>query len=140
MPITELKFGGFNREEQLGFHTLGKLICGGKKTEEHKATSCSALKRDGIFRNGYYNVKEVGQYSKLVYCNMTTPGYDGIAEEFIESSESHFVEVENSLEEIDQSISDIKVGVHFAKGPKHLWTNLHAADFSKFYGKVGVIY
>ena len=30
LPITELKFGGFNHEEQLGFHTLGKLICGGK--------------------------------------------------------------------------------------------------------------
>ena len=104
LPITELRFGGLLYDAQAGYHTLGKLICAGKKIEEPKATSCSALKRDGIFKNGYYNVKTDGQYSKLVYCDMTTPGYNDIDEEFIESSESHFVEVENS-------ISDIKVGL-----------------------------
>ena len=60
--------------------------------------------RNTVFKNGYYNVKTDGQFSKLVYCDMTTPGYNDIDEEFIESSESHFVEVENS-------ISDIKVGL-----------------------------
>ena len=30
LPITELKFGGMDYEPQLGFHTLGKLNCGGK--------------------------------------------------------------------------------------------------------------
>ena len=30
LPITELKFGGLNYESQSGFHTLGKLSCGGK--------------------------------------------------------------------------------------------------------------
>ena len=104
LPITELRFGGLLYDAQAGFHTVGKLICTGKKFEEPKATSCSALKRDGIFKNGYYNVKTDGQFSKLVYCDMTTPGYNDIDEEFIESSESHFVDVENS-------ISDIKVGL-----------------------------
>ena len=104
LPINELRFGGLLYDAQSGFHTLGKLICSGEKTEERKATSCSALKRDGFFRNGYYNVKEPEQYSKLVYCDMTSPGYDDVTEEFIESSATHFIEIE-------KSISDIKVDV-----------------------------
>ena len=30
LPIMELKFGGMNYESQLGWHTLGRLSCGGK--------------------------------------------------------------------------------------------------------------
>ena len=30
LPITELKFGGMDYESQSGFHTLGKLSCGGR--------------------------------------------------------------------------------------------------------------
>ena len=30
LPITELRFGGLHYDAQSGFHTLGKLTCGGK--------------------------------------------------------------------------------------------------------------
>ena len=33
LPIMELKFGGMNYESQLGWHTLGRLSCGGKVGE-----------------------------------------------------------------------------------------------------------
>ena len=45
-------------------------------------------------------IKEDGQFSKLVYCNMSTPGYQNTGEEFIESSESHFIELEDTIDEI----------------------------------------
>ena len=37
LPITELRFGGLLYDAQAGYHTLGKLICAGKKIEEPKA-------------------------------------------------------------------------------------------------------
>ena len=97
MPITELRFGGLQYDAQSGFHTLGKLSCSGKKSPDPKPSSCSALKKQGIFQNAYYNVKSDEDFSKLVYCNMSTPGYENVAEEFIESSESHFVELDETI-------------------------------------------
>ena len=38
---------------------------------------------------------------------MTTPGYQNTGEEFIESSESHFVELEETIDEIS-----LRVEVH----------------------------
>merc|ERR1712224_382755 len=94
-------------DAQSGFHTLGKLICSGKKFPEEKPSSCSSLKKAGVFHSAYYNVKEDGQFSKLVYCNMSTPGYQNTGEELIESSESHFVEMEETIDEISLKVEDI---------------------------------
>ena len=107
LPITEMKFGGLKYDAQSGFHTLGKLSCSGKKFPEEKPSSCSSLKKAGVFHSAYYNIKEDGQFSKLVYCNMSTPGYQNTGEEFIESSESHFVELEETIDEIS-----LRVEVH----------------------------
>ena len=74
LPIMELRFGGLSYEGQQGFHTLGKLICKGK-ADFQEAVSCSALKRDGQFKSGYYNIKGDGEYAKLVHCDMGLPGY-----------------------------------------------------------------
>ena len=74
LPVKELRFGGLSFAAQTGFHTLGKLSCSGKKSDDEandKPVSCSALKKHGYFKSGYYNVQD-GQYSKLVYCDMAT--------------------------------------------------------------------
>ena len=115
LPITELRFGGLGFDAQSGFHTLGKLSCSGKKSEEPKAISCSSLKQQGYFKSGFYNVKEDGQYSKLVYCDMTTPGYNDVIQEFIESSESHFDEVEEAIAEVVANSDN-----HFAQVEKEI--------------------
>ena len=60
---------------QKGFHTLGKLVCKGN-ADITEAISCSALKRSGQFKSGYYNVEAEGGHSKLVYCDMSLPGYN----------------------------------------------------------------
>ena len=111
LPIIELKFGGLEYDAQSGFHTLGKLSCSGKKRPEEKPSSCSSLKKAGIFRSAYYDIKEEGQFSKLVYCNMSTQGYQNVGEEYIESSESHFVELDETIEEMDGIIDDINLRV-----------------------------
>ena len=98
LPITALNFGGLVYDAQYGYHTLGKLVCSGKKYQEEKPSSCSSLKKAGIFHNAFYNIKEDGQFSQLVYCNMSSPGYQNVVQEFIESSESHFVEIEEIIE------------------------------------------
>ena len=97
LPIMELRFGGLEFDAQSAFHTLGKLSCHGKRTNEPKPASCSSLKRNGYFKSGFFNVKEDGQFSKLVYCDMASLGYDNVDEEYIESSESHFDELEQYL-------------------------------------------
>ena len=97
LPIMELRFGGLEFDAQSAFHTLGKLSCHGKRTNEPKPASCSSLKRNGYFKSGFFNVKEDGQFSKLVYCDMASNGYDNVDEEYIESSESHFDELEQYL-------------------------------------------
>ena len=97
LPIMELRFGGLEFDAQSAFHTLGKLSCHGKRTNEPKPASCSSLKRNGYFKSGFFNVKEDGQFFKLVYCDMASNGYDNVDEEYIESSESHFDELEQYL-------------------------------------------
>ena len=97
LPIMELRFGGLEFDAQSAFHTLGKLSCHGKRTNEPKPASCSSLKRNGYFKSGFFNVKEDGQFSKLVYCDMASLGYDNVDEEYIESSEIHFDELEQYL-------------------------------------------
>ena len=118
----ELRFGGLEFDAQSAFHTLGKLSCSGKKTNEPKPVSCSSLKRMGYFISGFYNVKEDGQFSKLVYCDMTSLGYDDVHEDYIESSETHFDEIEqylgdyvsksdNHFSQLDKAISDITITI-----------------------------
>ena len=122
LPIMELRFGGLEFDAQSAFHTLGNLSCSGKKTNEPKPVSCSSLKRMGYFKSGFYNVKEDGQFSKLVYCDMTSLGYDDVHEDYIESSETHFDEIEqylgdyvsksdNHFSQLDKAISDIIITV-----------------------------
>ena len=84
LPITELRFGGLEFDAQAAFHTLGKLSCSGKKFVEPKPSSCSSLKKRGFYKNGFYVVlHSYGDYEKHVYCDMTSPGYDNVKEEFI---------------------------------------------------------
>ena len=104
LPVIELKFGGLSYDAQSAFHTLGKLSCSGKKTVEPKASSCSSLKIQGNFQTGYYNIKEVEQHSKLVFCDMDHPGYTEVPEQFIESSEEHFDILEFNIEQIEEHI------------------------------------
>ena len=113
------RFGGLDYEAQSAFHTLGELICTGKKTILPIADSCSSLKRQGFFKNSYYNVKEEGQFSKLVFCDMeSSGGYDNINEEFIESSETHSFEIDGTIDEI---INTIQVLYSQLSG-KIIWT------------------
>ena len=123
LPITELRFGGLSFDAQAAYHTLGKLSCSGKKSEESKAESCSDLKRKGIFKSGLYNVQEVGQHSKLVYCDMTSPGYNDVAQEFVESSESHFDEVEEYIADFVATSDN-----HFSQVEKSIADNLASSD------------
>ena len=123
LPITELRFGGLGFDAQSGFHTLGKLSCIGKKSGKPMATSCSSLKQQGYFKSGFYNIKEEGQYSKLVYCDMTTPGYNDVYEEFIESSESHFDEVDMAIAEIVANSDS-----HFAQVEKEIDEYVASSD------------
>ena len=104
LPIIGLNFGGLALDAQSAYHTLGKLNCAGKKTVDSKATSCSSLKLDGNFQNGYYNIKNNGQHSKLVFCDMDHPGYTEVPEEFIESSENHFDELDEYINESEISM------------------------------------
>ena len=104
LPVIGLNFGGLALDAQSAYHTLGKLNCAGKKTIDLKATSCSSLKLDGNFQNGYYNIKNDGQHSKLVFCNMHHPGYTEVPEEFIESSENHFDVLEEYINESEISV------------------------------------
>ena len=100
----ELRFGGLEFDAQSGFHTLGKLNCVGKRTVESRPDSCSSLKKNGYFKNGFFNVKPDGDFSKLVFCNMSVPGYD-VSDEFIESSASHFIDVETNIDDIEKKCS-----------------------------------
>ena len=43
LPITELRFGGLHYDAQSGFHTLGKLTCGGKVCSKKKFSLISRL-------------------------------------------------------------------------------------------------
>ena len=89
---------------------MGKLICQGKKSTESKPSTCSALKTQGVFQSGFYNIKAEGEFSRLVFCDMTNVGYnnnENNGEEFIESSESHFVEMDETIGEIVSKVEVI---------------------------------
>merc|ERR1712150_146004 len=47
LPITELRFGGLHYDTQSGFHTLGKLTCGGKNSVMYDNVIFTAYKNDG---------------------------------------------------------------------------------------------
>merc|ERR1711892_443611 len=107
LPISELRFGGLPYDIQQGFHTLGKLMCRGKP-EEVKPDSCSALKLQGQFMSGYYNVKEENENSQLVFCNMSSSGYYAEnSENFVSNSEDHFAQIDTEIEEINSSIPNL---------------------------------
>merc|ERR1712141_863609 len=54
LPITELRFGGLNYDAQSGFHTLGKLTCGGKNSVMYDDVIFSAYMNSGSFSGGDY--------------------------------------------------------------------------------------
>merc|ERR1719193_1358686 len=76
----KLSFGGLVYEIQTGAFQLGNLQCFGKK-EEEVASSCSALKLEGVTLPGYYNIKKPGDvYTTLVFCDMAEDGYQDVPE------------------------------------------------------------
>ena len=106
----------------VGDNGVGDRPLGDNDTESKKPASCSMLKQQGYFKSGFYNVKQDGEFSKLVYCDMTSLGYDNVNEEYIESSESHFDEIEqylgdyvsrsdNHFSQLDKAISDITITI-----------------------------
>ena len=99
LPIMELRYGGLSYEGQQGFHTLGKLICKGK-TDFSEASSCSALKRSGQFKSGYYNIEAEGGYSKLVHCDMSLPGYN-------DDNSQHSV-IDEKVASLDDKLKDLE--------------------------------
>ena len=49
--------------------------------EFETATSCSALKKSGLFKSGYYNIKTGADLRpSLVFCDMTSGTYDDVPE------------------------------------------------------------
>ena len=91
LPITELRFGGLSYDAQIGYHTLGKLACKGTQKYSN-ISSCAVLKKQGHFTNGYYNIKGNNGFSKLVFCNMSHPGYENEGmEEFISADGKHCI-------------------------------------------------
>ena len=114
LPIMELRFGGLTFEAQTASHTLGKLECYGKKSYEAKPESCSDLKKMGIFTSGFYNIKQSNENSKLVFCDMTTEGYDDVPEEFIESSETHSEAIEQTIADFETEANDHFIAVEKA--------------------------
>ena len=51
LPVMKLFFGGLNYEVQTGAFQLGRLKCYGDKAVDI-ATSCAALKKDGVMTSG----------------------------------------------------------------------------------------
>ena len=50
-------------------------------TEFKTGTSCSVLKKSGIYKSGYYNIKAEGDNRpSLVFCDMTSETYDDVPE------------------------------------------------------------
>jgi len=79
LPITKMYFGGLNYETQSGAFVLGRLKCFGEKSVS-TATSCSALKKSGIFKSGYYSIKPEGATQQMsVFCNMSK-SYNDVTE------------------------------------------------------------
>merc|ERR1719342_1643682 len=79
LPITKMFFGGLNYDAQSGEFLLGRLKCYGQKAVDI-ATSCSALKKSGIFNSGYYSIKPEGATQQMsVFCDMSKT-YDDVTE------------------------------------------------------------
>jgi len=71
----KLFFGGMTYDAQFGSFRLGRLKCYGEKQVD-VGTSCSALKKKGEMRSGYYNIKPAGQLRpSLVFCDMESDTY-----------------------------------------------------------------
>jgi len=81
LPIMKLYFGGLSYDLQYAAFSLGPLKCFGDRPVA-TATSCSALKRSGVFQSGYYNIKgSEDYYASLVYCDMQSPTYTNVPQE-----------------------------------------------------------
>ena len=78
LPVMKLFFGGLSYDLQSGSFQLGRLKCYGDKDVE-EATSCSALKKRGMFNSGYYNIKPADSvHTKLVFCDMKSGTYTDV--------------------------------------------------------------
>jgi len=109
LPVSQLQFGGLSYDMQQASHRLGRLRCWGQ-ADFDAGTSCTAIRKAGEFRSGFYNVKVSEETnSKLVFCK-SSPGYneDDDGEVFIESSEDHFQSVETTISGIETDITDIE--------------------------------
>jgi len=80
LPITKLFFGGLSYEIQYGAFQLGRLKCYGE-ADINTASSCTALKKSGVFTSGHYVIKEEGDsQQKIVYCGMNSSSYDEVSQ------------------------------------------------------------
>ncbi|CAG0903155.1 unnamed protein product [Darwinula stevensoni] len=71
LPITELRFGGLQSENQKANHTLGALMCRGHNNQpNHPAESCSSLRRAGHTRTGHYLISTKEGRLDVVLCRM----------------------------------------------------------------------
>jgi len=78
LPVQKLFFGGLNFEMQSASFVLGRLKCFGQQ-QVAVGTSCSSLKKSGIFRSGYYNIKaEKETMLKSVFCDMESGNYEDV--------------------------------------------------------------
>merc|ERR1719414_97700 len=80
LPITKVSLGGLAYETQTSSFHLGKLKCFGK-SDVNEVDSCGALKKLGEMRSGYYNIMKLNDAAtSLVFCNMSSGGYDDLVQ------------------------------------------------------------
>merc|ERR1719300_644549 len=78
LPVTKMYFGGLEYEIQSGSFLLGRLKCYGEKTIE-AGTSCSSLKKSGVFKSGHYAIKPTNaEKQMIVKCDMNSDTYDDV--------------------------------------------------------------
>merc|ERR1719300_1789975 len=78
LPVTKMYFGGLEYEIQSGSFLLGRLKCYGEKTIE-AGTSCSSLKKSGVFKSGHYAIKPIdAETQMIVKCDMDSDTYDDV--------------------------------------------------------------
>ncbi|CAG0904343.1 unnamed protein product [Darwinula stevensoni] len=71
LPVTELRFGGMQLEEQEANYTLGGLVCRGQAPHQgNPASSCSSLRKAGNTRTGYHLISRKGGRLDVVLCQM----------------------------------------------------------------------
>merc|ERR1712126_453467 len=68
--------GGLNFDLQSAAFRLGRLQCFGNKDVDI-GTSCSSLKKNGVYKSGYYNIK-TDSGIKIVFCDMESGIYDDV--------------------------------------------------------------